>query len=269
MLPRRNADKSRTVAYVMRKVIIWFACMVAASLLAAAAIAGRLYWEIAKDLPDHRLASETSSWSGCVPSGSKHQFVPLTDIPADAVNAFVAAEQPDFFDRPAFSPLTEVIGAIRGIQRQRTGSILAAMYARALFACHRSVPSHGEWHFKFALLTYRVERDLPRRNILETVINTLYFGRGSFGIAAGAEAYFHKPLNALSLAEMASLGGVIKEPSRYDESRAHAETFLLERRSRVLDRMAGMGAISSQQAEAAKFEPLGVQQLMPVSKKEP
>jgi membrane carboxypeptidase/penicillin-binding protein len=184
----------------MRKVLIWFAgtltALFLAVFLAAAAFIGRVYWDVAKALPDHRIASETSSWNGCVPAGSKHQLVPLSSMPENAVNAFLAAADPGFFNRPAFSPVAEFIEALGGMGRQKTGTILSSMYARELLACNSSAANHSLWHFKFALLSYRIERDLPKRNILETVINTLYWGRGSYGIAAGAEVYFHKPLNA-------------------------------------------------------------------------
>jgi penicillin-binding protein 1A len=271
---RRNADKSGTIAHVMRKILKWFAVTLAALFLAAflavTALAGWFYWNVAKALPDHRLASETPSWNGCVPAGSKHQYVPLSSMPENAVNAFLAAEDPDFFYRPALSALTEIVRALRGKGHLKEGrATLATMYARWLLICHGGAADHSLWHFKFALLTYRVARDLPKRNILETVINTQYFGRGSYGIAAGAEAYFHKPLGALSLAEMAFLVGVLKEPARYDGSRAHAEKFLLERRNQVLERMLRMGAMGPQQAEAAKREPLGLQKREPVSKEKP
>jgi penicillin-binding protein 1A len=259
----------------MRKVLIWIARTLVglflAAFLAVAAGAGWFYWNIAKALPDHRLASETSSWPGCVPAGSKHQFVPLSAMPEKAVNAFLASEDPDFFYRPALSALTEIIRALRGKGPLREGrATLATMYARKLLVCHHSaVGQPPDWHFKFALLNYRVARDLPKRNILETIINTLYFGRGSYGIAAGAEAHFHKPLEALSFAEMAFLVSVVREPAAYERSIGRDEKLFLERRNRVLERMVRMGAIGPQQAEAAKLEPLGVQQLSPVSNKAP
>jgi hypothetical protein len=66
---------------------MWFAGTLAVLLIAAAGFIGRAYWDVASALSDHRLASETSSWNGCVPAGSKHQFVPLNEIPAEAINA--------------------------------------------------------------------------------------------------------------------------------------------------------------------------------------
>jgi penicillin-binding protein 1A len=267
MLPRRNADKSCAKAHTMRKVLIWFAVTLAALFLAAAAWAGWLYWNVAKSLPDHRLASETSSWRGCLPEGSNRQFVPLNEIPANAVNAFLAAEEPDFLNRPAFNPVVTVIQALRGMRPRGTGSMLSGMYARWLIACHgRQLASFGR-HFQPALLAYRIERDLPKQNILETIINTMYFSRGNYGIAAGAEAYFHKPVSQLSLAETAFLAGAAgrdHEPCCFNYERG-----ALKHRNWILDRMAGMGAISPQQAEAAKLEPLGMQRPSPVSKKEP
>jgi penicillin-binding protein 1A len=188
-------------------------------------------------------------------------------MPENAVNAFLASSDPDFFYRPALSWLTEIIRALRGKgPLRRRHATLATTYARELLGCHAAGP-HANWHFKFALVNYRVARDLPKRNILETVINTLYFGRGSYGIAAGAETYFHKPLEALSVAEMAFLVQVVWEPSFYEGNLERKEKRILERRNQVLERMVRMGAMGPQQAEAAKLEPLVVQDPRPVSSK--
>jgi penicillin-binding protein 1A len=267
---RRNADKSGAKASLMRKILKWFAVTLAALFLAAflavAGSAGWFYWNAAKALPDHRLAAETSSWTGCLPEGSNHQFVPLSAIPENAINAFLAVEDPNFFNRPAFNPVAEFIQALRGMRPRGTG-ILSGIYAGQLLACQGSEHASFGRHFRAVLLTYRIERDLPKRNILETIINTLYFGRGSFGIAAGAEAHFHKPLSQLSLAEMALLGDAAGHESTTGSF--NHERAVLKHRSWVLDRMVGMGAITPQQAEAAKLEPLGVQKRSPVSKEAP
>ncbi len=201
--------------------------------------------------------------------------MPLSAIPALAVNAFLAAEDPDFFNREAFNPLTEITqllwnGAPTDKYRPRTGSKLASIYARELFVCSSSNPvADGMlfWHLRNALLYYWIDRDVPKRNILETRINAAYFGRGSYGIAAAAEAYFHKPLTELGIAEAAFLAVLPREPSRYSNERYADKA--LEWRNKVVETMARMGAITTQQAEATKLEPLGVEKQVPNAEQAP
>ena len=251
----------------MRKTLIWFlrglGMLLAVLLLAVGVLAGQFYWEIASSLPDHRLADEATSWRGCVPAGAKHEFVPLSAMPANAVNAFLAAEDPEFFSRGTFSPLSEIANRLRGDRNRRTGSIVSQMYARELFYCLQPDNPPRNWPFRHALLTYRIERDIPRRNILETRINTTYLGRNSYGMAGAAEAYFHKPLAGLDLAELAFLAGLARAPSLYGAA-SHVDT-ALARRNSVLESMARMGVIAEEQARAAKLEPLNLQERPPAS----
>ena len=256
----------------MRNPLTWFAhalgTLLVILILCVAVIANWVYWQAASALPEHRLADGASSWRGCVTPGSKHQFVPLTAIPAHAVNAFLAAEDPDFFNREASNPLTDFTQALWN-SRQRIGSQLTVSYARQLLTCQSNALADGMlfWHLRNALLHYRIERDVPKKNILETRINSSYFGRGSYGIAAAAKAYFHKPLAELALAEAALLGVLPREPSRYSNERFADKA--LAQRNEVLNRMARMGAITAQQAEAAKLEPLRVEKQVPAVEQAP
>lgn len=98
----------------MRKVLIWSVRVLGALLLAAflfaGAVAGPIYWLAASELPDHRLANGQSSWHGCIqPDAKRTELVPLSALPANAINAFLAALEPDFLTREAYNPLTDVL----------------------------------------------------------------------------------------------------------------------------------------------------------------
>lgn len=226
------------------------------------AIVGWVYWQAASGLPDHRLAEGATSWHGCVAAGSKHEFVPLEALPANAVNAFLAGVDPLFWARTASSPFA----AFRG-GKHVTRSVLPQLYARALSSCaqreelwrSRSL----EYGLKQALLIYRIERDIPKRNILETQINTAYFGRNSYGMAAAAQAYFNKPLAELSLGDLAFLASLPRRPS------LGPQTQLAERRNAVLESMVRMRVIAFEQAEAAKREPLSFVEARPAAAPRP
>lgn len=225
----------------MRKVLIWSTRVLGALLLAAFLLAGT-YWLAASGLPDHRLDG-ASSWHGCIPPDAKAvEFVPLSAMPANAVNAFLADLEPDF---------------------------LTVDYVRQLLFCSKNLAgSSAYWDIKAALLYHRIERDLPRRNILETVINTTYLGNGAYGMPAAAIRYFRKPLKELSIGELAFLASLIgnpySAPAPYSDlpldrrKAAVTEHMALKSRDVILDRMAHKGTLNAEQAAAAKLEALNL-----------
>jgi hypothetical protein len=88
----------------MRDVFIWSIRVLGALLLVVFLFTGagayRFYWRISDGLPDHRLVDGASSWHGCVPpDAGRVQFVPLSAMPANAINAFLAVAEPDFLTR--------------------------------------------------------------------------------------------------------------------------------------------------------------------------
>jgi hypothetical protein len=188
---------------LMRKVLIWSvrvlgALLLVAFLLAAGAV-GRAYWRATDGMPDHRLVDGASSWHGCIrPEDRRVEFVPLNAIPANAINAFlVVANEPDFLTREPYNPITDVLrrlwrGRLLGVKGGWASlgkSAISVAYVNQLLFC----PT-GD-----TLLHYRIERDLPRRSILETVINTDYFQSGAYGMPAAALTYSQRPLTELWL----------------------------------------------------------------------
>lgn len=103
-----------------------------------------------------------------------------------------------------------------------------------------------------------VEQELPKPEILERYLNTVYFGNGAYGIAAAARTYFDTEPAHLTLAQSALLAGMIRAPGRFDPlDRPEAAT---ARRDLVLAAMVETGAATPEQAAAARTEPLGVVQ---------
>jgi penicillin-binding protein 1A len=245
----------------MREVLIPIARVLGALLLAASLLAGagayRFYWRITDGLPDHGLAEGESSWHGCIPPEARRvEFVPLSAMPPNAINAFLAtAREPDFLTREAYIPITDALRRLWRRTKSLGTSPISVAYVQQLIFCVNSPAvdpalrgSRAGW------LHYRIERDLPRRSILETVINTDYFQSGAYGMPAAALKYFRKPLTELSTGELAFLA------STRARSNPHGYMDLpLERRNAVLDGMARMGAITAEQAAAAKLEPLNLQ----------
>ncbi|MFC9957602.1 transglycosylase domain-containing protein [Streptomyces nigra] len=106
---------------------------------------------------------------------------------------------------------------------------------------------------KFAI---QVEEELGKKKILENYLNITFFGQQAYGVEAAAQRYFSKSAKDLKLQEAALLAGIVQSPSRYDPINDEAEA--TKRRNVVLQRMADLGDVSQQEADAAKKAPLGL-----------
>ena len=109
-----------------------------------------------------------------------------------------------------------------------------------------------------AALSRQLEKRLSKREILERYLNTVYFGKGAYGVQAAAITYFGKPASQLTLSESALLAGVIRSPESYDpyENKKQAK----QRRNTVIDRMEGLDWVTAEKAAKAKKAPLGLTQ---------
>lgn len=105
---------------------------------------------------------------------------------------------------------------------------------------------------KEAILSYQVEKSLSKEEILERYFNETFFGHGYYGIKAAAQGYFKKPLESLSLKEIAMLVGLPRAPSFYDPTRNYE--FSLSRANNILERMKVLGWISQEEYLASIAE---------------
>ena len=106
------------------------------------------------------------------------------------------------------------------------------------------------------LLSVRIESAYSKEKILELYLNEIYLGLGNYGVAAAALNYFDKSVHELSIAEVAYLAALPKEPSALNPFRNHDRA--IERRNYVIGRMVEDGYITAEQAKAARAEPLVV-----------
>ena len=189
----------------------------------------------------------------------KRVFVPVDAIPKRVTNAFISAEDKNFYTHHGI----DVEGVFRAVftdienlgsnRRPIGGSTITQQVAKNFLLS-------GEVSFerkaKEAILAVRIERSLTKQRILELYLNEIYLGYGSYGVAAAALNYFNKSLDELSIAEAAYLAALPKAPSNYSPTRRKEAA--VARRNWVIDRMAEDGYISAADAAAAKNEPLVV-----------
>jgi penicillin-binding protein 1A len=182
----------------------------------------------------------------------KRSPVSFDEIPQPMIDAFLAAEDDSFFEhrgivisglaRAAMELITT--GSIRS-----GGSTITMQVARNFFLSKRQ-----EFTRKFneILLSFRIEEELSKQEILSLYTNKIYFGKRAYGVGAAAQVYYGKTLDQLTLAEIATIAGLPKAPSRYNPL-ANAERSL-ERRNWILGRMLGLGNINQEQYNQAIAE---------------
>jgi penicillin-binding protein 1A len=186
-------------------------------------------------------------------------FVPIVEMPALVIHAFLAAEDADFYRHSGINlPMVLRAAAIdvyRYTLRERplgastiTQQLVKNLLLNGKPTLRRKV--------REALLALRVERALSKDRILEIYLNEIYLGCGAHGVAEAARNYFGKPVGALTTYEAAFLAALPKAPSHYNPLHFHEAA--LARRDWVLDRMAEDGYLSPSQASISKEMPLNL-----------
>ena len=190
-------------------------------------------------------------------AGIHQQFVPIQAFPPRVIQAFLAAEDKNFYTHSGIDPLSVVRAGLTnlvnlGSSRRPLGAstITQQVAKNMLLTSELSLVRK----VREAVLAVRIEQSMPKDRILELYLNEIYLGYHSRGVAAAAQAYFGKPLGGLTLAETAFLAALPKGPNNYDPDRQHDAA--VARRNWVLGRMAADGNISAAEATAAQAEPL-------------
>ncbi|RDG36643.1 transglycosylase domain-containing protein [Streptomyces corynorhini] len=194
--------------------------------------------------------------------------VALKDISPYMQKAIVAIEDSRFYEHGAI----DLKGVLRAVNRNaqsggvaQGASTLTQQYVKNVF-----VEEAGDDPDKVAEATQQtlgrkiqelkyaiqVEEELGKKKILENYLNITFFGQQAYGIEAAAQRYFSKQAKDLTLAESAMLAGIVQSPTRYDPVNDEEEA--TKRRNTVLQRMAAVGAVSQQEADKAKAEPIAL-----------
>ncbi len=166
-------------------------------------------------------------------------------IPKRVIDAFISAEDKNFYSHHGVDPVSIIRAAITDIGRLRANrrpigaSTITQQVAKNMLLSNEVSLTRK---IKEVLLATRIEAALPKDRILELYLNEIYLGLGAYGVAAAAQTYFDKSLDDLTLGEAAFLGGLPKAPNRYNP--AHFPEAATARRDWVLDRMVEDGYAS-------------------------
>lgn len=179
------------------------------------------------------------------------QSIPLSEMPETMQDAVVAAENQTFWTDKGLDPKGILRAAFSNAQgnAQQGASTITQQYVKILYlTSERSY----QRKVKEAIVSLKIQNQLSKQQILEGYLNTIYFGRGAYGIQAAAGAFFDKEAKDLNLRESAVLATTLNNPSRYDPADGReAKQALKERYGYVLAAMADMGTISAEQADKA------------------
>jgi penicillin-binding protein 1A len=241
------------VLAVVALIILWFA----------------IWMVFARDLPDAKqllayqppLPTNVRGYDGTpVHSYARERRVQLSydEYPKLVIEAFISAEDKSFFSHGGVDytgvagAVVDYVSKIGSGRRARGGSTITQQVAKNLLVGNEY--SIGR-KVKEAILAYRIEAALSKKQILEIYLNQIFLGRNAYGVQSASRAYFGKDVGDLTLPEAAYLAILPKAPSNYDPDRDTVKA--TDRRNYVLTEMNKNGYITNAQFAEAHAAPLG------------
>jgi penicillin-binding protein 1A len=235
-----------------------------------AVAATAVIWHFSKDLPDYSQLQDYeppvmtrvhAADGSLVAEYAKERrlYLPIQAIPKSVVEAFISAEDKNFYEHGGVDLMSIARAAISNIEQMGTGrrpqgaSTITQQVAKNFLV---GAETSYTRKIKEALLALRIERAYSKDKILELYLNEIYLGLGAYGVAAASLIYFDKSVHELTLPEMAYLAALPKAPSNLHPFRYRERA--VERRNWVIDRMVENGYVKAQVGEAAKKTALNV-----------
>ena len=184
----------------------------------------------------------------------RRAVVTIGEVPPVMKNAILSAEDDRFYQHGGIDYLGVLRAAVTNVVgggKRQGASTITQQVARNFFLSSEKTYSRKLYEI---LLSFKIESNLSKDQILELYINQIFLGQRAYGFAAAAQIYFGKPLKEISIAEAAMLAGLPKAPSAYNPIVNPKRARL--RQQYVLRRMHELGHINDSQYEAALKEPL-------------
>src|SRR5213596_109096 len=269
LFQRKGWNGTSVMRFLVRFLGFLFAAGTVVFLVGVAGVAAEI-WHFSRDLPDYsqlqdyeppvmtRVHASDGALLGEY-SKERRLYLPIQAVPKMVINAFLAAEDKNFYEHGGidFSGMARaavIYAQNYGSNRRPQGASTITQQVAKNFLLTNEVSFSRK--IKEALLAMKIERAFSKEGILELYLNEIYLGMGAYGVAAASLLYFDKSVHELSVAEAAYLAALPKAPNNYHPFRQRERA--LERRNYVIDRMAEDHYISAQEADKAKKEPLKV-----------
>ena len=193
-------------------------------------------------------------------SKEKRIFVPIDTIPKDLINAFLAAEDANFYKHSGIDPLAifrtsvqNFFSAMKGDSSMGGASTITQQVVKNFLLTRERT---FERKIKEAILAFRMSQTFSKDRILELYLNQIYLGSGAYGVAAAAQVYFNKSIDDLTTEEAALLATLPKAPSKLDP-RKNIEKAKV-RRNWVIERMVENGFIDEKTGVEASEKPISL-----------
>ncbi len=253
--PRKQGGKKKGW---LRRTVKWLTILVVVALIAGAGTVALLYRNT--EIPDPNADFLTETTRVVYADGKRElgefavhdrESIPLTEMPQEFQDAVVAAEDQSFWTNQGIDPR----GIVRAFWNNLRGgstqgaSTITQQYVKILYLTSEPTLRRKA---KEALVSVKLQRQQTKAEILEGYLNTIYFGRGAYGVQAAARAYFNRDAANLNLRQSAVLASVINNPVRFDPANGEDNRAALEERyAYVLGNMVEMGTLDEAAAEHA------------------
>jgi penicillin-binding protein 1A len=227
-------------------------------------------WYFSSGLPDYKklesyeppVSSRVYANNGALIAEyaiEKRIFIPYDSIPSPVINAFLSAEDKNFFNHPGIDPkgiVRAIINNLKNIANNKRleGASTITQQVAKNFLLTNEVSLRRK--IKEAILAFRIEKAYTKKKILELYLNQIYLGEGTYGIAAASLEYFDKSVKELNYSEAALLAALPKAPTKYNPFRYYAEAKM--RRNLVLQNLNENSFISDSDLENFKKEEINL-----------
>lgn len=263
MARRKSPTRFALLKRLPRALTLLLALVILGGLVAGLGFLGLMY-RYGQGLPDYSqlanydppIVSRLYANDGqllCEYATEKRVFVPIEEIPPLVRQAFLAAEDKNFYQHPG----VDFMGIVRAIAQNMINAATDRRLVGASTITQQVVKNmlltnelSYERKIREAILAFRIEKAFTKDKILELYLNQIYLGANAYGVGAAALTYFNKSLHQLSIAEAAYLAALPKAPNNYQADRDYAQA--KGRRDWVVDRMAEERFVSQAEAEQAK-----------------
>jgi penicillin-binding protein 1A len=227
---------------------------------------GYFYWKYSQDLPDHaQLANYEPPVMTRVHAGDgslmaeyareRRLFIPIQAVPKTVINAFLSAEDKNFYRHNGIDPEGIARALVTNFKRgtKQGASTITQQVAKNFLLTNEQT---FDRKVREALIALKIESAFSKDKILELYLNEIYLGLGNYGIAAAALNYFGKSVHELTLAEAAYMAALPKAPNNYHPFRRTQDA--LSRRNQIVDLMLENKFVTREDAETAKKQGLNV-----------
>ncbi|MBP9837104.1 MAG: PBP1A family penicillin-binding protein [Proteobacteria bacterium] len=237
------------------------------SIIGAGLVGTYFYIRFTKDLPqidslkDYNPKAVTSIYSEdgvliaeAFDEPCRRYPVSIDEIPPLVRNAFLAAEDANFYKHQGIDPISILRALYKNIVKQKAKQGASTITQQTVKSLLLTREKSMERKVKEAILSYRLEKYLTKDEIFSIYLNEIYLGSAACGVKAAAKVHFHKDLNQLTIAESAFLAGLPQRPSQLSNPRYRSEA--LKREHYVLGQMLRNNFISLEEHENALKEEL-------------